>query len=827
MQFVFGQALKQTDYIVVVLLRALYNKDGGTVGWLAIHASPFPPRFSKMLHQALQFNVRNAIRIVVCCVCALTFAVPVPAYAQVNQDGTSLQIVPQDVAFYMALLRNKEQYDLVLKSKAFAALLEIPFVKQMTEQSEALIDSAPGEAKDLFDLPENQELKEVLIDLISDEVFIYGGEGYADILRLQKTIYNQMFSESFKQGFIEGINQSQDGPVTIDVFDPDDAFDPDDPIEDDAPIDPQEREMQRAMLKFLQENSEELKVPDTVIGFKVSAANKDAVNKQLSRLEEIISEAMQAAPPQLTDAFARKRIAGADFLTFSVDGSMIPWKEFNWKEEIAPLEDEPGEFDDIPEKLKKVKFTICLGIYKNHLIIYFGESSDYIENLADAALLLNSEKAAPLRKLTDKSIVSVYYVSDAFSRVAASGKEQLDSWMSMFDLAIEADTEAIPEELKPRIRKDLKEFVEDIKVWIPEPGAVLATTIMTDRGYSRLTYQWAESLTLDGTQPLSILNHVGGDPIAFVASRRKGRLEQYKLLAKWMGRLNYYSEEYGLGQLEGEELEQVKLYMAAIKPYLTQLDSITSKMLIPAFEDGQSAIVLDSKLSSKQWHAAMPPSETPLPMFELALVFGISDADLLKSACRQYVQLINEAYVKIRELLPEEQRDFMPPEFQVPLPSTRTFENEGTFYWYRFPEVAGADRQIIPTAGLSDRFLTLALNAKHARRLLSPATISQAGPLGNANRPLAAASYFSFARLIDTLHPWIEYGIEAGAGMAGPLLGAAGGVEPTEPPDVKPIIDQVRSVLLVLKSFRGYSSVTYVDGDAMVTHSEWHFQDLE
>jgi hypothetical protein len=92
---------------------------------------------------------------------------------------------------------------------------------------------------------------------------------------------------------------------------------------------------------------------------------------------------------------------------------------------------------------------------------------------------------------------------------------------------------------------------------------------------------------------------------------------------------------------------------------------------------------------------------------------------------------------------------------------------------------------------------------------------------------LAAASYFSFARLIDTLHPWIEYGIEAGAGMAGPLLGAAGGVEPTEPPDVKPIIDQVRSVLLVLKSFRGYSSVTYVDGDAMVTHSEWHFQDLE
>ena len=94
-----------------------------------------------MLHQALQSNLKNAIKLVLLIACAVTCVGPLRA--QVNQDGTSLQIVPHDVAFYMAFLRNKQQYDLVVKSKAFAALREIPFVQMMTAQSEALIGSAP------------------------------------------------------------------------------------------------------------------------------------------------------------------------------------------------------------------------------------------------------------------------------------------------------------------------------------------------------------------------------------------------------------------------------------------------------------------------------------------------------------------------------------------------------------------------------------------------------------------------------------------------------------------------------------------------------------
>ncbi len=767
-----------------------------------------------MSHPAPQSDTKTFIRLVVWFACALIFVVPVRG--QVNQDGTSLQIVPQDVSFYMAFLRNKQQYEMVVKSKAFAALRELPFVKAMTEQSQALIESAPDQAqqaKDLFALAENEELKEVLIDLISDEVFIYGGQGYEDLFRMQKAFCKLMLSEAVKQ------SRKGAGAFNLTVGD--------NPDEGSEALDPQERESQRMMLKFVQENSEDLKVPDTVIGFRVSEKNKAAVNKQLSRLEEIVTQALEGAPPQLANAFTRQRIAGGDFLTFSVDGTMIPWEEFNWQEEIARFEDKPGEFDDIPEKLKQVKFAICIGIYKNHLLIYLGDSTDTFEELADAALLLNSEKAAPLREVSDKSIVSVYYISDAFSRAAASGKEQIDNWVAMLDAAIESETDQIPAELKPRLRKDLKELAADIKTFVPEPGAVLSTTILTDRGYSRRTYKWSESLVLDGTQPLTILDHVGGDPIGFSVSRKKGTLSRYNLLVKWIGRLNQYTEEFGLAQLEGEELEQATLAFETITPYLVQLEAITSNTFLPAFEDGQSAFILDSKLFSKQWHEAMPPASTPLPMLEFAIVLGVSDAELLKSACRQYVQLINEAYAKIRDVAPEEQKNLMPAEFQVPIPSTRTFPGEGTFYWYRFPEVAGADRQIIPTAGLSDDFLTLALNAKHARRLLSPITLSQEGPLSDTTRPLAAASSFSFARLMDTLQPWIEYGIEVGAGAAGQLLGGAIGDEPTEPPDVEPILAQVRSVMTILKCFRGYSSATYIDGDAMVTHSEWHFQDLE
>ena len=43
----------------------------------------------------------------------------------------------------------------------------------------------------------------------------------------------------------------------------------------------------------------------------------------------------------------------------------------------------------------------------------------------------------------------------------------------------------------------------------------------------------------------------------------------------------------------------------------------------------------------------------------------------------------------------------------------------------------------------------------------------------------------------------------------------------------KQILDQIQQGAEFLKVFRGYSSVTYVEDEALVTHGELRFEDLD
>src|SRR4051812_37019791 len=63
-------------------------------------------------------------------VVACLWPAPAPAADPAAKTGTSLDLVPADAAFYTASLRNREQLDAVLKSKAYAALRELPAVKE-------------------------------------------------------------------------------------------------------------------------------------------------------------------------------------------------------------------------------------------------------------------------------------------------------------------------------------------------------------------------------------------------------------------------------------------------------------------------------------------------------------------------------------------------------------------------------------------------------------------------------------------------------------------------------------------------------------------------
>src|SRR5262249_35459395 len=148
----------------------------------------------------------------------------------------------------------------------------------------------------------------------------------------------------------------------------------------------------------------------------------------------------------------------------------------------------------------------------------------------------------------------------------------------------------------------------------------------------------------------------------------------------------------------------------------------------------------------------MPPSAKPLPMLELALLVGVSDAALLQKAGSAYRTLANEMLVALRQLQPEV------PVFEIPEPKTRQMKS-GTLYYYPLPAVLGLDRRLVPNAGLSQTLAVLSPPQEHSERLFTSTPLRlTGGPLANLKRDMVAAVYFNWAGLIDTAMPWVDYG---------------------------------------------------------------------
>ena len=131
-------------------------------------------------------------------------------------------------------------------------------------------------------------------------------------------------------------------------------------------------------------------------------------------------------------------------------------------------------------------------------------------------------------------------------------------------------------------------------------------------------------------------------------------------------------------------------------------------------------LVLDAKLTSKQFLQALPPTEKPMPMAEPAMVVGVSDAAKLVKALGEYREVINGFIELARGIEPRS----IPP-FEIPPPLSEKTE-VGTLYYYPLPEQLGLDPKVLPNAGLSDKVAVSTATREHTARLLA-ATPPRAG----------------------------------------------------------------------------------------------------
>jgi hypothetical protein len=691
-----------------------------------------------------------------------------PAASLADLDA-SLKWIPADAAFYSTMLRNREQIEVIGQSKAWAKLRALPAVEEGLKKFEDAAsdpENPAAKVKAALENPEVQGVLELLGDMFSRDAFAYGGKNFSDFLDLMQKIngaqrYGQLMGLTHQDQAAE-VNKAQAG----------------------------------MMLHVLATHAEAIRMPDLIAGFRVK--NTDRAKESLDKLMGVATIASMSVP-ELQNCCKRTKIGGDEYVTISLNGKMIPWDQVPL-DVARDLEMEKGDVDKVVARLKEFKLVIAMGLRDDYLLVSVGESTEALAKLGSGPRLIDRPELKPLAAFADKPLTSIGYASKEMNVRSALSKEDLDEMVKSL-VAVLKQTELTAEQ-QAQIRKDAAALAEDLKPLIPQPGAMLGFSFLTKQGMESYSYNWTAATNLDGSKSLSLLEHVGGNPLFAVVGRGKHTPGDYDLMVKWLKVGYRYFEQYAVPKMSSDEKSQYEKLVEKLQPTVKRLDEVNRQKLIPSLADGQGGLVLESKLQSQKIAKDAPAFDKPMPMPEPALLVGISDQKLFTQALDDYRQIANDAIAAVRSVEPSEL-----PDIKIPAAKPKPTK-VGTIYAYPLPEEAGVDKAIGPTVGVSENLAVFSFSRNQPQRLLTVTPLKAGGILADPKRPRAAAFVLRWAEFVDAATPWAE--MAAKQAMKDQHI---------EGDEAAKILDQVHTVLGVLKSMRTVTGETYLKDKAVVGHS--------
>ena len=708
---------------------------------------------------------------------------PAPAddsKGSIEKLDTAINMIPEDAAFYSSILRGREMIETVAASNAWKKLTEIPLIqmgRQFYQMQSSSEESVPGKIDKALKDPQVQELLAMLGDMFSTEAFIYADASVVDTIQLFQQLNN--------------INRLVPLMAHLDA----------------ANGDRDEQQVKAKMiLAVLGGNLEKIKVPGIIVGFKLQDTQRVAV--QLGKLD-MIATLVLAQQPDLAEAYKQVKIGDDNFLTLTLTGEMIPWHELPM-DKIAQMEANSGDLQKVMAKVKQEKLVVAIGLRGDYLLVSIGPSTDGLEKLGSPTSLADRPELKRLGQFAHKRLTSIGYASEQFNRCIAGSQEDLAELLKTLDEVLPKS--GLSQADQAQIRKDAATLIDDIKPFMPRPGAISGVEFISDRGIEDICFNWGKYPQLDGSKPLTILDHVGGSPLLAVVARGKTSPKNYDLMAKWIAICYGYVEKFALPQMDPQDREKFDKLAKVVYPLVERLDRINREKLVPALADGQCALVVDAKLMSKQIHKALEASEEPRPIIEPAIVIGISDAASFREALRQYWELLGDATGTISDTLPER------PQITLPEPKVQKTD-VGEIFSVELPQQAGLDEQIGLYLGLNESVAVFATNEAQTRRLLTKTQLSVGGVLADVARPRARAVVFNLPGTLTAAMPWIEVGLKAAASQY------------IAPQDIAAqyqiVAPQLGTLVEVLSVIRGITSETYLKDGVVVTHILTEIRDIK
>ncbi|HEX5472696.1 MAG TPA: hypothetical protein VFW73_12470 [Lacipirellulaceae bacterium] len=709
--------------------------------------------------------------------------------ADLAEQAHSLRKVPADAAFYSASLRLREQWHAFKSSKAYAKLMEIPLVQfakmQVEFQWQQSEQPAVAKFRGYVQSPAGQDGVAVLKEMFSDECFVYGGRDIVESLKLF-TEFNSLRSTVQLEAMAKGKT-------------------------------PEEISINRG-LEILDRHSSTFKLPTIVLGSRIK--DKARAQRELDEVHSLIRNALDENQPNIAAHLQREQIAGHPFLTLRLDGSMLPWDQV--REAAKSLDDE--QFAKLKTFIMKHKLTVALGVTDEFVLLSISESTDHLEKLGQGAVIADAVPLKRLAKHADQRVVGIQYVSKAI-QAFNSPQRSLDNLAVMAEQALESLK--VSGEHRKQIADDIRSL--NVSKYMPQPGNTSGICFLTSRGYESFYYNDGHRPMMDSSKPLTILSHVGGSPMFLFASRSKQNIKDYEQTVDWLKKTTLHVEQIAEEKSDPDHWAKYQELRKRIVGLLKRIDQANRTDLYPALADGQGAFIFDVSAKSKQWFDKMPESPTPLPMLEMAFVAGVSNADLLRQGVTAYIDVARDAYKMVRELNPNKM-----PELRMPMAKVSNLLGGGKLYSYPLPKKWGVDPQVAVNAGLTDKFVAVSLMPKTTERLLTE-TAPDFDTSLQLGRPAAMVVHVEFAKFIDALRPWIDYGVDVATGkLKVHKEGNAeeGDQQPTPEQSQKmmmlgAVVPQIQQFLDVATVFRSVTSVTYEEGGQWVTHSETHIQDLK